>query len=327
MKRRDFIALLGGAAAAWPLAARAQQGALPVIAFVSALSVAEAARYDATFRKGLNGRGIIEAQNATIEYHWLDGQYERLPSLMADLSRRVALIATPGSLPAALAAKAVTATIPIVFSGGVDPVQAGLVSSLSRPEANLTGINFFTAEVTAKRLGLLHELLPKAMRIAVLINPRNPTNTATALRELPEAARALGLEIQVLNAGTIPEIDEAFASLARERADALFVGPESYLASRRVQLATLAARHAIPTTFAVRDGVEAGGLMSYGTDIADTYRQVGDYAGRILKGAKPADLPVLQSTKFELVLNLTTARLLGVTVPPDMLTSADEVIE
>ena len=328
MKRREFVTLLGGAAAAWPLAARAQQRTLPAVAFVSARSPDEASRYAAAFRKGLNGTGAIEGQNVTVEYHWLDGQYDRLPSLMADIvRRRAAVIATPASTPGALAAKAATATIPIVFSVAEDPVKLGLVTNLARPGGNATGSNFFGAELAAKRLGLLHELVPKAVRIAVLVNPANATNTESMLRDIPEAARALGLQIQVLNASTIREIDAAFAALVRERADALFVSPESFFTSRRVQLATLAARNAIPTALSNRDLVEAGGLMGYGTDIADTYRQVGDYAGRILKGEKPADLPVQQSTKFEFVINLTTARLLGVAVPAGLLASADEVIE
>jgi putative ABC transport system substrate-binding protein len=328
MKRRVFLSLLGCAAAAWPLAARAQQPALPVVAFVSARSPDEASRYAVAFRKGLNGTGAIEGQNVMVEYHWLDGQYGRLPSLMADIvRRRVAVIAAPASAPAALAAKAATATIPIVFSVAEDPVNLGLVTNLARPGGNATGSNFFAAEVAAKRLGLLHELVPKAARIAVLVNPANATNTESMLRDIPEAARALGLQIQVVNASSIREIDAAFAALVHEHADALFVSPESFFTSRRVQLATLAAHNAIPTAHSNRDLVEAGGLMSYGTDIADTYRQVGDYAGRILKGAKPADLPVQQSTKFEFVINLTTARSLGVTVPADLISIADEVIE
>ena len=328
MRRRDILTFLGGAAASWSLAARAQQGALPVVGFVSARTPDEASRYTAAFRKGLNGTGIIEGQNVAVEYQWLDGQYDRLPSLMTDLIRRgVAIIATPGSGPAALAAKAATATIPIVFSVAEDPVNLGLVTNLARPGGNATGSNFFALEVAAKRLGLLHELVPKAARVALLVNPANATNTESVLREISEAARALGLQIQVLNAGSIREIDAAFAALVRERVDALFISPESFFTSRRVQLATLAARNAIPTAYSNRDLVEAGGLMSYGTDIADTYRQVGEYTGRILKGAKPADLPVQQSTKFEFVINLGTARALGIEVPPGLLAIADEVIE
>jgi putative ABC transport system substrate-binding protein len=328
IRRREFITLVGGAAA-WPLAARAQQAGLPVVAFVSARSASDYPRYDLPFRIGLNASGFIEGGNILVEYHWLDGRYDRLPALMTDLvRRRVAVIAAAGSSPAALAAKAATATIPIVFSVADDPVNVGLVANLARPGGNATGINFFLAELAAKRLGLLHELVPKAVRIAVLVNPANATNTESTMRDLPEAARALGLQIQVFKAGTISEIDQAFADLVRERADALFIGPDSFFTgTRRFQLAMLAARHGIPTAHPVRDSVEAGGLMSYGTDVAAAYRQVGDYVGRILKGAQPPDLPVIQSTKFELVINLTTARLLGVPVPPSLLAVADEVIE
>jgi putative ABC transport system substrate-binding protein len=326
MRRRQFITLVGGAAA-WPLQARAQQPGLPVIGFVSVSSVIDA-RFDAAFRKGLNGSGIIDGQNATIEYHFLNGQYDRLPALMTDLvHRRVAVIATSASAPTALAAKAATSTIPIVFTVADDPVKLGLVANLARPGGNATGSNLFLAEITAKRLNLLHDLVPKAVRIAVLLNPANATNTETALRDVTEAAGALGLLLQVLKASTIPEIDQAFADMARERADALFIGPDSFFTARRAQFATLAARYGIPTSHPNRDSVEAGGLMSYGTDPAEAYRQVGDYVGRILKGASPAILPVVQSTKFELAINLTTARALGVPVPPDMLTIADEVIE
>jgi putative ABC transport system substrate-binding protein len=328
LRRRDFITLLGGAAAACPLAARAQQPAMPVVGFVSARSAAEAERLEAAFRKGLSEAGVIEGQNTTVEYRWLDGQYDRLPSLMADLvRRRVAVIATPGSTPTALAAKAATTTIPIVFSTANDPVNVGLVSNLARPGGNLTGVNFFNAEIAAKRLGLLHEMLPGAVRIAVLVNPANPTNTESTLRDLSDAARALGVQIQVRNAGTIREINQTFVDLAHDRPDALFIGADAFLADRRVQLATLAARYAIPTACGDRGSVEAGGLMTYATDIVDTYRQVGAYVGRILKGAKPGDLPVQQSTKFELVINLTTASLLSISVPPGLLSIADEVIE
>ena len=259
----------------------------------------------AAFRKGLSETGYVEGQNVTIEYHWLEGQYDRLPALMADLvRRRVAVIATPGIPPAAIAAKAATATIPIVFGVGEDPVKLGLVASLARPGGNATGINFFTQEVVAKRLGLLHELVPKAVRVAVLVNPANATAAETTLRDVQEAARAIGLQIHVLNASTIGEIDAAFATLVRERPDALFVAPDGFFTSRRVQFATLAARDRIPAAYANREYVAAGGLMSYGTDIADRYRQIGVYTGNILKGAKPADLPVVQSTKFEFVINL-----------------------
>ena len=327
MRRREFITLLGGAAA-WPLAARAQQPAMPVVGLVTGGSPEAAVRMGGGFRRGLNEGGYVEGQTVTVEYQWLDGQYDRLPSLMADLvRRRVAVIATPGSNPAALAAKAATTTIPIVFGVGADPIELGLVASLARPGGNATGINFFVADIAAKRLGLLHDLVPKAVRIAVLINPANASTAEATLRDMPEAARAIGLQIVVLNASTGREIEAAFATLVRDRADALFVGADAFFNSRRVQLANMAARHAIPTAFAVREYVDAGGLMSYGTSLADMYRHVGAYSGRILKGARPADLPVLQSTKFELVINLQTARMLGLTVPDKLLVVADEVIE
>jgi ABC-type uncharacterized transport system substrate-binding protein len=313
---------------AWPLAARAQQPAMPVVGLVTGGSPEAAVRMGGGFRRGLNEGGYVEGQNVTVEYQWLDGQYDRLPSLMADLvRRRVAVIATPGSNPAALAAKAATTTIPIVFGVGADPIELGLVASLARPGGNATGINFFVADIAAKRLGLLHDLVPKAVRIAVLINPANASTAEATLRDMPEAARAIGLQIVVLNASTGREIEAAFATLVRDRADALFVGADAFFNSRRVQLANMAARHAIPTAFAVREYVDAGGLMSYGTSLADMYRHVGAYSGRILKGARPADLPVLQSTKFELVINLQTARMLGLTVPDKLLVAADEVIE
>ena len=325
--RRAFTAGLG-AAAAWPLTAHAQQPVLPVVGFIRNGSADANARNVAAFRKGLNETGYVEGQNVTVEYHWLEGQYDRLPALMADLVRRqVAVIATPGSTPAALAAKAATATIPIVFGVGEDPVQLGLVASLARPGGNATGINFFVAEVVAKRLRLLHDLVPKAVRIAVLVNPANATLTEPTLREVQEAAPTIGLQIQILNATTIGEIDAAFATLARERPDALFVAPDAFFTSRRVQFATLTARDRIPATYSQRDLVDSGGLMSYGTDLADAFRQVGVYTGKILKGAKPADLPVLQSTKFEFVINLQTARALGIEVPSGVLAIADEVIE
>jgi putative ABC transport system substrate-binding protein len=328
MRRREVIKLLGGAVAAGPLAARAQQPGMPVVGFVNGRSPEASVRIAGAFQRGLNEAGYVEGQNVTVEYHWLNGQYERLPSLMADLvRRRVAVIATPGSNPAALAAKAATTTIPIIFGVSEDPVRLGLVANLARPGGNATGINFFVAEVLAKRLGLLHELVPKAFRIAVLVNPANAPNAEATLRDIPDAARAIGLQIQVLNASTSREIEAAFATLVRERADALFVGPDGFLASRRVQFATLAARHLIPTAHATREAVEAGGLMSYGSDIADMFRQAGVYTGQILKGIKPADLPVLQSTKFEFVINLQTARALGLEVPNSIQLLADEVIE
>jgi putative ABC transport system substrate-binding protein len=328
MKRREFITLLSGAAA-WPMMARAQQAAMPVVGFVSGGSADTSARYVAAFRKGLNETGYVEGQNVTVESHWLEGQYDRLPALMADLvRRRVAVIATPSSLPAALAAKAATATIPIVFGVAEDPVPLGLVTSLARPGGNATGINFFTAEVGAKRLRLLHDLLPKAVRIAVLLNPANASSAKSTLRDVQEAAPAIGLQIQiVLHASTIAEIDAAFATLARERPDALFVAGDAFFLDRRGQFATLTARDRIPAAYVVREFVAAGGLMSYGTDLAEAFHQVGVYTGKILKGAKAADLPVVQSTKFEFVINLQTARALGIEVPSGLLSIANEVIE
>jgi len=329
LRRRDFITLLGGSAAVlWPLAARAQQRSMPVVGFVNGRSQETSVRLARAFGEGLNETGYVEGQNVTVEYHWLDGQYNRLPSLMADLvGRHVAVITTPGSNPAALAAKAATTTIPIVFGVASDPVEMGLVASLARPGGNATGINMFNSDMAAKRLGLLHDLVPKAVRIAVLVNPGNTSTAEATLRDIPEAARALGLQIVVLNASTSREIEAAFATLVRDRADALFVAPDGFLISRRVQFATLATRHGVPTAYGVREHVEAGGLMSYGTDNVDVWRQVGVYTGQILKGAKPADLPVLQSTKFEFVINLQTARALGIDVPNALQLLADEVIE
>jgi putative tryptophan/tyrosine transport system substrate-binding protein len=329
MRRRDFITALGGmAAAAWPIVARAQQAVMPVVGFVNAGSPEVSASRAAAFRKGLNETGYVEGQNVAIEYHWLEGQFERLPALMADLvRRRVAVIATPAGNYAAQAAKVATTTIPIVFGVGDDPVKLGLVASIARPDGNATGINFFFQEVVAKRLGLLHELVPKAVRIAVLINPANAPVAETMLREVPEAARATGLQIQVLNASTRREIELASATIVRDRAEAVFVAPDSFFASRRVQFVTLATRFGVPSSYTSRDDVEAGGLMSYGADIGDMFRRVGVYTGQILKGAKPADLPVLQSTKFEFVINLQTARALGIEVPNSIQLLADEVIE
>jgi putative tryptophan/tyrosine transport system substrate-binding protein len=334
VRRRDFIAGMG--AAAWPVVARAQQPAtLPVVGFVHGGSADIDAGYAAAFRKGLGETGYVEGQNVTVEYHWLNGQYDRLPALMADLvSRRVAVIAIPASNVAALAAKAATATIPIVFGVGEDPVKLGLVASLAKPGGNATGTNFFTSEVVSKRLELLHELVPKAVRVAVLVNPANATSGETTLRVVQEAALAIGrktltigLQIQILNATTSREIDGAFATFARERPIALFVGADGFFTSRRVQLATLAAHHNVPAAYGDRDYVAVGGLMSYGTDFAHTFRRGGVYTGNILKGTKPADLPVEQSTKFEFVINLQTARTLGIDVPPNLLALADEVIE
>ena len=329
MRRRNFITLLASTAATWPQAARAQQAAMPVIGFIYGGSADDTtARYVAAFRKGLNESGYIEDQNITVEYHWLEGHYDGLPALMADLvHRQVAVIATPGTTVAALAAKAATEKIPIVFGVAGDPVRLGLVASLARPGGNATGINFFLQEVAAKRLRLLHDLVPKAVHIAVLVNPANASTTEATLQEVRRAAPILGLQIQVLNAATIGEIDAAFAALDRERPDSLFVAADPFFSSRRGQLATLTARDRIPATYAARNYVAAGGLMSYGTDIRDSFLQVGAYAGKILKGETPADLPVLQSTKFEFAINLQTARALGIEVPPQLLAAADEVIE
>jgi putative ABC transport system substrate-binding protein len=327
MRRREFFKLLGSVGVAWPFTARAQQPAMPIVGFVTGRSAGASARQAAAFRKGLNETGYVEGQNVMVEYHWLEGQYDRLPALMANLvRRRVAVIAAFANVPA-LAAKAATSTIPIVFAVGQDPVTMGLVASLARPGGNATGINFFNQEAVAKRLGLLHDLVPKAIRIAVLVNPANAWGTEAALREIREAARALGLQIAVLKASTSLEIEAAFATLAHDRAHALFVAPDSFFAGRPVQFVTLAAHHRIPAAYTQRDFVEAGGLMSYGTDIPDMFRQVGVYTGQILKGVKPVDLPVAQSTKFEFVINLQTARALGLEVPNSIQLLADQMIE
>jgi ABC-type uncharacterized transport system substrate-binding protein len=327
MRRRQFITLLGGAAAAWPVAAHAQQPAKSVVGLIRDGSAEANARNAAAFRKGLDETGYVEGQNVTVEYHWLEGQYDRLPALLGDLVRRkVAVIATPGT-SLALAAKAATTTIPIVFGVGEDPVKLGLVASLARPGGNATGINFFANEVVAKRLRLLHELVPKVARVAVFVNPGNPSVAATTIRDVQEAAPTIGLKTQIFNTATIGEINAAFATFERQRPDALFVAGDAFLLSRAAQLVTLTARDRMPATYPVRDLVTAGGLMSYGTDIANMFHQVGVYTGKILKGAKPADLPTLQSTRFEFVINIQTARALGIDVPPGLLAIADEVIE
>ena len=326
--RRDFITLLGGAAVAWPLAARAQQPAMPVIGFVDAGSAVATAQYAAAFRQGLNEAGYTDGRNVTVEYHWLEGRYDRLPGVIADLvSRRVAVIATPASIPASLAAKAATSTIPIAFGVGEDPVKLGLVANFARPGGNATGINFFVSEAVPKRLGLLRDLVPGAKRVAVIINPSNVATAEVTSKEVQKAAGDFGLQMQILNATSSDEINAAFAAISRERAEALFVAPDGFFSSRRVQLAVLAARNGVPAAYPSRYFVEAGGLMSYGTDIADSFRQVGIYAGKVLSGVKPADLPVMQSTKFEFVLNLQTAKALGLDVPSGLLLAADEVIE
>jgi putative ABC transport system substrate-binding protein len=325
MRRREFITLLGGTAAAWPLAARAQQPAMPVIGYLDAGSAAERTRQVAAFRKGLGEAGYQEGQNVALELRWAEGQYGRFGELAADLVRRqVSVIATPGSAAAALAAKAATATIPIVFGVGSDPVQEGLVASLNRPGGNVTGINFFTVELVAKRTELLRELVPAAKRLAVLVNPTDREGYQT-LRDAQAAAG--GQQIVAIEVASGRDIDAAFTRMAREQVDALFVAPGTFFNTRRVQLAILAARHALPAIYSVRAYPDVGGLISYGTDVLDAFRQVGVYTARILKGARPADLPVVQSTKFELVINLNTARALGLDVPPTLLARADEVIE
>jgi len=325
--RRDVMSLLAGGAAAWPLAARAQQPAMPVIGFLNPTSPDPNVDLLRAFRQGLKETGYVEGENVAIEYRWAENQIDRMPALAAELVRKqVAVIATTGATVAASAAKAVTTTIPIVFLTGADPVESGLVASLARPGGNLTGINLLTIDLTAKRLELLRELVPAATRVAVLANPAGPAPEAM-LRDVETAARAMGLQVQVLNAGTSPEIDAAFASFVRERPDALFVGPDPFFVSRRVQLVHLASRHAVPAAYTQRDYAVAGGLMSYGSNLMDAFRQVGVYTGRILKGAKPADLPVVQPSKFELVINHQTARMLGLTVPDKLLATADEVIE
>jgi putative ABC transport system substrate-binding protein len=327
MRRRAFILALGGAAA-WPLAARTQQPAMPTIGFLHSASAAAYAALLAAFRKGLSEAGFVEGQNVTIEYRWGEGHNERLPALAAELvRRRVDVIVTPVSTAATLAAKAATATIPIVFVIGADPVKIGLVASLNRPGGNATGISDIGVELGAKRLALLHELLPGAARFAVLVNPDNPFITEPFVTELQTAASAIGRQIEVAAASTNSEIDTAFATLVKKRADAFLISPEALFVTRRVQLITLAARHALPALYHRREFVGGGGLMSYGSDLADQFRQTGIYTGRILKGEKPAEMPVQLPTKFEFVINLQTAKTLGIDIPPTLLARADEVIE
>jgi putative ABC transport system substrate-binding protein len=327
MKRREFITLIGSAAAAWPLAARAQQ-AMPVIGFLDSRSSDAVVGRLRAFRLGLKETGYVEGDNVEIAYRWAENQFDRLPLLAAELVRRqVAVITASGGPAVAFAAKTATTAIPIVFLSAEDPVRLGLVASLARPGGNLTGINFLNRELGAKRLELLRELVPTAARVAVLVNPTNAITTESTLRDVKSAAQTIGLQIQVLNASTRREIDAAFATLVRERPDGIFIPEDAFFNSRRLQLSLLAMRHAVPATYSQREYAEVGGLMTYGSDITDAYRQVGVYIGRILKGAKPADIPVVQSSKFELVINAQTARILGLTVPDKLLATADEVIE
>ena len=328
MRRREFITLLGGAAAGWPLAARAQQSMPPVVALINGGAPDASAPYAAAFRKGLSEMGYDEQKNVMVEYHWLKGQYALLPDLLDNLiRRRLAVIATPGSAPASLAAKAATATIPIVFGVGDDPVALGLIANLAKPGGNVTGINSFAFEINAKRLALMHELLPKATRFAVLVNPNNAPSAEATSNEIRKAAHGLGLDVLFFKASTSGEIDAAFSAMARERGDALFIAADGFFNGRRVQFATLAMRDRLPASFFAREMIEAGLLMSYGTSLVDMFRQVGIYTGSILNGTKPTDLPVLQSTKFEFVINLQTARSLQIDIPPTLLARADEVIE
>ena len=326
MRRREFITLLGSAAVAWPVAATAQQAAMPVIGWLGSGSPGPSASAVIVFRQGLAEAGYVEGRNVAIEYRWAEGQYDRLPALAAELVRRqvAVIVATP--IPAALAAKAATATIPIVFSAAADPVNLGLVGSLARPGGNATGVGFFQAELSAKQLDLLRELRPNAARIGVLVNPAN-ANVEGLTKDVTAAAAALRIEIEIVHARDSREIGEAFAKLVYNKAGALLVGADSFFFNRRVQLATLAARHAIPAVFFNREFAEAGGLMSYGSSLSEMNRQLGVYTGRILKGAKPDELPLVQSSKFELVINLPTAKALGLEIPPMLLARADEVIE
>jgi putative tryptophan/tyrosine transport system substrate-binding protein len=326
VRRREFITLLGGTAAAWPLAAPAQQPAIPVIGYLGAGFPAVGANALAIIRQGLAEAGYVEGRNVAIEYRFAEGKYDRLPALAAELVRRQVAVIVAVPTPAALAAKAATATIPIVFIAAEDPVKVGLVPSLARPSGNVTGWSILFAELGPKQLGLLRELVPAAARIGLLINPSN-INAEDLTNGLTAVGTAMGLQIEVVQASNSLEIDAAFASLVRKRADALVAGTDSFFFNRRLQLATLATRHAMPAIYNAREYAEAGGLMSYGASLREAFRQVGIYTGRIIQGAKPADLPVVQSSKFEFVINLSTARALGLEIPPTLLARADEVIE
>jgi putative tryptophan/tyrosine transport system substrate-binding protein len=327
IRRRDFITLLGGAAAAWPLAAHAQQSTMPVIGFLSGRSPGESESVEAAFRQGLKESGYAEGQNVHIAFRWAEGRYDRLPALVASLvDIRVAVIAAAGGQAVSLAAKAATSTIPIVFVSGEDPVKLGLVATLNRPGGSATGVSMFLSEMEAKRFALLHELVPTATMIGVIVNPSSPS-IDTQLREINSAARALGRQIQIVNATNERELDAAFASLAQSKAGALLIAANAYFTSRRDQIVALAAQRAIPAIYDQREFPMAGGLVSYGTNLSDSYRLMGVYTGKILKGEKPTDLPVQRSTKFELVINLKTAKALGLDVPPALSARADEVIE
>jgi putative ABC transport system substrate-binding protein len=327
MQRRTFITLVGGAAVAWPFAARAQQPAMPVIGFLNSGSRELFAARVAAFHRGLNDTGFVEGRNVTIEYRWAQGQYDRLPALASDLVRRqVAVIAATGGIPSALAAKAATSTIPIVFVAGSDPIKFGVVTSLSRPDGNLTGLTAFTSELVPKRLELLHQVVRKAATVALLVNPTNAV-TEIVQRDVQEAARTLGLQLNVVHASVEPDLDKVFATLGQLRAGALVIGTDTFFDGQSERLAALAVRHAMPTIYQTREFAAAGGLMSYGGSLPDAYRKAGVYVGRVLKGEKPADLPVMQSTKVELMINLKTAKALGIEIPAALLATADEVIE